>query len=138
MAEGCTRTPEGSEAFPGTSAGGNAPASPTAVGRCSDAWLESVVLPGPPARLFFIEKQPKLHPESLTDMPQRDGGRIALSQFETANVGSVYPMFVRAQPIQQQFSLNRSELSEFPALARRHKPARCKHSPQIETYRKSL
>src|SRR6266478_5448640 len=36
----------------------------------SDARLESVVLPSPPARLFLIEKQPKLHLESPSDMPQ--------------------------------------------------------------------
>jgi hypothetical protein len=39
----------------------------------------------------FLEKKPKLHPESLTDVPQRDDGRIALAQFETANIGSVHP-----------------------------------------------
>jgi hypothetical protein len=64
---------------------------PTAVGRCSDARLESVVLPSPPARLFFTEKLSKLHPESLSDMPQRNNRWIPLSQFETAHVGSVYP-----------------------------------------------
>ena len=67
------------------------PSNAPAGGRCSNTRLESVVLQTPPARLFFLEKQPKLHPESLSDMLQRNRGGIALPQFETADVGSVYP-----------------------------------------------
>jgi hypothetical protein len=33
------------------------------------------------SRLSFIEKLSKLHPQSFTDVPQRDDSGIALAQF---------------------------------------------------------
>ena len=63
---------------------------PTAVGRCSGVQPNSVALPSPPARLFFIEKLSKLYPESLTDVPQRNDCWIPLSQFQAADVCTIY------------------------------------------------
>jgi hypothetical protein len=44
-------------------------------------------LPTTATRRRFLEKQPKLDPESLSNMPERNHSRIALSQFEAADVG---------------------------------------------------
>jgi hypothetical protein len=48
-------------------------------------------LPTTATRGRFLEKQPKLRAESISDMPERSHGRTALAQFETANVGPAYP-----------------------------------------------
>ena len=94
MAEGCTRLPwKAQRRSLARLREGNALAGPShnsAIGRSSGVRPNSVALPSPPARLFFIEKQPKLHPESLTDMPQRNNCWIPLSQFQATDVRTIY------------------------------------------------
>ena len=72
----------------------------------------------------FLEKQPKLHPESLSDMPERNHRRIALPQFEAADVGTIY-----AHPLGQLGLRQPGRNSQPPHIPPHHAPHVFRHGP---------
>jgi hypothetical protein len=89
----------------------------SAIGRCSGVRPNSVALSSPPARFFFIEKLSKLHPESLSDMPQGNNCWIPLSQFQATDVCTIHALRLGKSGLRQPAAI-RSRRTFRPTMRR--------------------